>query len=128
MLQKIKTNVMIFIESGNASFFGEKNNTFQTKRTQDRTLVKKKKGRKSFFPKQNSIVAVVILQRTYRKLRFRRARRPTKINVVTAKDDPMAMASEDVCCIITLSSFVSAVKQQNTVFRESVSHFLRAFV
>lgn len=127
MLQKIKTNVMIFIESGNASFFGEKNNTFQTKRTQDLTLVKKK-DRKSFFPKQNSTVAVVILKRTYRKLRFRRARRPTKINVVTAKDVPMAMVSEDVCCIITLSSFVSAVKQQNTVFRESVSHFLRAFV
>ena len=37
---------MIFIESGNASFFGGKNNTFQTKRTQERTLVKKKKDRK----------------------------------------------------------------------------------
>lgn len=107
--------------------FWGKNNTFQTKRTQDRTLVKKKKDRKSFFPKQNSIVAVVILKRTYRKWRFSRARRPTKINVVTAKDDPMAMVSEDVCCKITLSSFVSAVKQQNTIFHDSVSHFLRAF-
>ena len=70
---------------------------------------------------------MVILKRTYRKLRFRRARRPTKIKIVTAKDDPMAMASEDVCSKITLSSFVSAVKQQNTVFCDSVSHFLQAF-
>ena len=100
----------------------------QKKPNQDR--IPRKRNRKTGSPSfetKTLFITVVILKRTYRKWRFRRPRRPTKIKVVTANDDPMAMANEDVCSKTTFSSLVSAVKQQNTVFCDGVSHFLRAF-
>ena len=89
-------------------FFLGKNNTFR--KNEPRTIHRKRntskqKDRKSFFLKQNPIVAVVILKRTYRKWRFHRPR-PTKIKIIPPKDDPKAMAVltvKDVC-------FVSAIK------------------
>lgn len=47
-------------------------------------------------------------------------------NANTAMDDPTAMAREDVCSKITSFPLVevSAMKQQNMVFCDNVSHFL----